>query len=188
MDLMTTFENVEKLRERANVTYEEAKQALDACGGDLLDAMIYLENKGKACPPPGGGSYSSSAQPPPEQETYEDPRAAAQPQDQTFGWWMQQIWNFCCSLLHKGIRNNLEVWEKNELWFSLPVLIFVILLLVAFWVVIPALIIGLFCGLRYRFSGRDIDKTPANNVMDSCAKAAENIKEEIRTSWDNPKE
>ena len=185
---MTTFENVEKLRERANVTYEEAKQALDACGGDLLDAMIYLENRGKACPPPGGGSYSCSAGTPPEQETYKGHSAAAQPQEESFGWWARQFWRFLCTLFHKGVRNNFEVWDEKELWFSVPVIIFVILLLVAFWMVIPAVIIGLFCGLRYRFSGRDIDKTPANNVMDSAAKAAESIKEEIRTSWENPNE
>ena len=185
---MTTFENVEKLRERANVTYEEAKQALDACGGDLLDAIIYLENRGKACPPPGGGNYSSAAQAPPEQKTYSGQSTPSQPRDESFGWWAGQFWRFCCMLVHKGIRNNFEVWDDKELWFSVPVIIFIILIIAAFWIVIPALIIGLFCGLRYRFSGRDIDKTPANNVMDSAAKAAENIKEEIRTSWDKPEE
>ena len=42
---MTEFEKVEKLRERANVSYEEAKEALLASEGDLLDAMIYLEKQ-----------------------------------------------------------------------------------------------------------------------------------------------
>ncbi|MDY5103377.1 MAG: UBA/TS-N domain protein, partial [Agathobacter sp.] len=40
---MDNFEKVEKLKERANVTYEEAKQALEACDWDILEAMIYLE-------------------------------------------------------------------------------------------------------------------------------------------------
>ena len=42
---------IERLRKRANVTYEEAKEAFDAAGGDLLDAMIYLEKKGKVTSP-----------------------------------------------------------------------------------------------------------------------------------------
>ena len=45
---MDTFEKVEKLREKANVTFEEAKAALDEANGDLLDAMILLEKQGKA--------------------------------------------------------------------------------------------------------------------------------------------
>ena len=36
------FEKVEKLRERANVTYEEARDALNEANGDLLDAMVLL--------------------------------------------------------------------------------------------------------------------------------------------------
>ena len=30
------------------------QKALDACDGDLLDAIIYLERRGKIKPPPGG--------------------------------------------------------------------------------------------------------------------------------------
>ena len=44
---MDNFEKVEKLREKANVTYEEAKTALENSNWDMLDAMIYLEKNGK---------------------------------------------------------------------------------------------------------------------------------------------
>ena len=36
---MDEFEKIEKLRTRANITYEEAKAALDEANGDLLDAI-----------------------------------------------------------------------------------------------------------------------------------------------------
>lgn len=44
---MEQLEKVEKLRERADVSYEEAKEALEACDWDLLDAMVWLEKEGK---------------------------------------------------------------------------------------------------------------------------------------------
>ena len=44
---MDEFEKVEKLRQRVDVTYEEAKEALKQADGDLLDAVIWLENQGK---------------------------------------------------------------------------------------------------------------------------------------------
>ena len=44
---MDQLEKVEKIREKTGVTYEEAKAALDAAGGDVLDALVYLESKGK---------------------------------------------------------------------------------------------------------------------------------------------
>ena len=40
---MEMMEKVERLREKANVTYEEAKAALEETGGDLLDAVVLLE-------------------------------------------------------------------------------------------------------------------------------------------------
>ena len=48
---MDKLEKVERLRERANVSYEEASQALDEAGGDLLDALVILERQGKTKSP-----------------------------------------------------------------------------------------------------------------------------------------
>ena len=48
---MDEFEKIEKLRARANVTYEEAKAALAEANGDLLDAMIVLEKEGRVAKP-----------------------------------------------------------------------------------------------------------------------------------------
>ena len=48
---MDNLEKVEKLRERANVSYEEAKAALEQSDWDLLDAMVKLEKSGKTAGP-----------------------------------------------------------------------------------------------------------------------------------------
>jgi hypothetical protein len=41
------LEQIETLRERANVSYEEAKAALETCNGDIVEALIYLERQNK---------------------------------------------------------------------------------------------------------------------------------------------
>jgi hypothetical protein len=38
-----TLEKVDIIRERTGVTYSEAKNALEMCSGDVVDALIYLE-------------------------------------------------------------------------------------------------------------------------------------------------
>ena len=53
-----TLEQVERLREKADVSYGQAKQALEYSGGNLLDALIYLEEQG-AIPRPQGAYYST---------------------------------------------------------------------------------------------------------------------------------
>lgn len=41
------LEQIDALRQRANVSYEEAKAALEACGGDMVEALVYLERNNK---------------------------------------------------------------------------------------------------------------------------------------------
>ena len=50
---MDRLEQIERLRAKANVSYEEAKQAYEAANGDLLEAVIMLERQGKIKPPKG---------------------------------------------------------------------------------------------------------------------------------------
>ena len=44
---MDRMESVELLREKAGVSYEEAKKALEESGWDILDGIIFLERQGK---------------------------------------------------------------------------------------------------------------------------------------------
>lgn len=41
------LEQIDELRKRINVSYEDAKEALENCDGDILEAIIYLEKNNK---------------------------------------------------------------------------------------------------------------------------------------------
>jgi len=51
--MKVTIEKVDKLVERADVSYEVAKEALESANGDLLDAVILLEREGRLGPMAG---------------------------------------------------------------------------------------------------------------------------------------
>ena len=59
-----TLEQVERLREKAAVSYGQAKAALEYSGGNLLDALIYLEERG-VIPRPEDTYYSTKGAAPP---------------------------------------------------------------------------------------------------------------------------
>ena len=44
---MATLEMIDKLRERADLSYEEARTVLEEAGGDLLEAFVILEKQGR---------------------------------------------------------------------------------------------------------------------------------------------
>ncbi|GAB6181927.1 hypothetical protein JCM14036_32460 [Desulfotomaculum defluvii] len=43
----SNLEHIDELKRRANVSYGDAKEALEHCNGDLLEALIYLERENK---------------------------------------------------------------------------------------------------------------------------------------------
>jgi len=45
--MTASLELIEMLRERAHVSYEEARTALENCNDDIVEALIYLEKQGK---------------------------------------------------------------------------------------------------------------------------------------------
>lgn len=43
-----SLEKIDIIRERTGVTYTEAKEALEVCNGNVVDALIYIEEKDKS--------------------------------------------------------------------------------------------------------------------------------------------
>ncbi|WP_407314370.1 ubiquitin [Desulfosporosinus sp. SB140] len=182
---MTTLEHVEKLCAMANISYEEAKAALDAANGDLLEAIIYLEKQGKISAPTGGGYYSSAKTNDPNAESFKENCWGKHHHHhhchdgKTFFSVLKSIGKFCVKMIRRGNANSFEVLKGDEIKASFPVTVLALLLICAFWVTIPLVVIGLFFGLRYRFNGPDFSGNTVNDAMDSAADAAENLKKSI---------
>ena len=89
--------------------------------------------------------------------------------------------NWVKDILRKANRNAFEVSKDGKIILTVPVLVFVIVLLFAFHIVIPLMIIGLFFSIKYHFSGPDVHSVDVdiNAAMDSASRTAENLKDEF---------
>ena len=181
---MTELEKAEKLREKANVSFAEAKEALEKSGGDILDALIYLENQGKSTVPAGGGYFSGAdvSKQVTAQSSGESEKSGKTDSGEAFADLMRRFGRFCLKVLHKGSTNYLEAWKGGEHLFSCPVIVVVILAIFFFWVTIPLIIVSMFCGFQYRFSGEDLGKDAVNSVMDGATNVVEDVKKTFTES------
>ena len=59
---MDKLKLVDRLREKANISYEEAKIALENSNWDILEAMLYLEDIGMIKKPAVSVFYSNNQQ------------------------------------------------------------------------------------------------------------------------------
>ena len=164
---MTQYEMAEKLANRMNVSLEEAKQALEANGWEMLDAALALEKEhGQA-----GQGYTT------KQASGTERTNAKQEEGWRKG--MRKFWNTVRELVRKGNSNRFEIRRGNEILLELPVTALAVLLIAALWACIIVLIVGLFLGFRYSFSGPDLSGAGVNEAMDKAAQTAERVKEEF---------
>lgn len=170
---MDKFEKVEKLVEKAGVSYEDARWALDEANGDLLDAMILLERIGKAQAPKKSSystQYEDQAQYVPVEQIAE--KSGSEPSNGKFK-------EFCKKAWHELSNNFLVIKHRGELFARLPLWAVILLILVFWHIGLILLIVSLFFGFTYRFEG-ETDLKAANDVMEKASGAAEKVKEEFR--------
>lgn len=172
-----TLEQVERLREKAGVSYGRAKEALEYSGGNLLDALIYLEERGEI-PRPDGAYYSTRSETPPVVEE-EVLVAVAQESEKGRGESKRHKESIFRRIRYLLLDNELEIWRKEKPITALPVLVLIILLCVAPYVVLPLMVLGLFFGFRYRFSGPDLERDSINNVIGSVADTASDLGRQV---------
>ncbi len=175
---MERMEKVEKLRERANVSYEEAKAALEANEWDLLDAMVALEKAGKTGAPKQQNystSYDQHEEYIPVKKTVEEQQKKDQPRPgRTIRQMFRRFFDICRDnafcITHKG----------NEI-VRMPLLAAVVILLFTWKIAIPVMLVALLFGIRYNFEGKD-DLKEANAFMETAGNAAESLKEGFMNS------
>ncbi len=180
---MVNLEQVEKLRQRADISYDEAKAALEETNGDILEAIINLEKQNRVESPSGGGYYNSKEEVHNRRNRHLEAkrkRVDKTSNGTSFGELVRKFVFWAKKMIGKGNRNHFEVTKDGEKVIGIPVTILAIFLCFAFWVVIPITIAGLFFGYRYEFNGPDLGKDSVNRAMNSVADAANNIKKDIK--------
>lgn len=176
---MDNLEKVEKIREKTGVSYEEAKSALEACNYDILDSIVYLEKLGKV-KAPSVTSYTTTA---PEesqefaraQESYENSC-----KDTSMGEAFNKFFRWCGRMVKKGCDTTFHVVRNGNKVMSVPVIVLVLLLLFAFWIALPLLVVGLFCDCKYSFEGFKSTTVDLNDMCEKASETCENIKNDFQ--------
>ena len=178
---METFELIEALRKKANVSFEDAKEAMEACDYNMLDAMVYLEKQGKVNEG-STASYTTSSGTETSQEfeqaqkSYEDSC-----QRTTLGEMLNKFGKWCGRVLQKSLEIDFCVTKNEKLLLKVPVLVLVLALLIAFWLLAILLVVGLFCGCKYYFQGMDTATINLNQICEQASETCESIKKDFQS-------
>ena len=170
---MENKEMIEKLMEKTKVSEEEAKEALEKCNYDILDAIIYLERKEK---------YAKDAQ---YIDLSKDDNKEKEKEGCGFGKVLGRFFRCIGKLISKGNKNYFEIKDENNKPIKISLTISVILLVLAFWPVVILLVIGLFLGYKYSIVGPNINNENINDILEKASTSAENIKNDFNEGYKN---
>lgn len=171
---MERIEMVEKLRERANITMEEAKEILDRNNWDMLDAMVELEKAGKI----NNGANTTSEQ----DNIFETVNPTFSGKEEQKKRRMEnrgKIKEAIRTAMRIVLDNKLLILKNKEEIVRLPLIIPVIATLCSAGTVLVALIVGMAFGFRYELAGKienqqDLSQK-INETMNKAGEYAQNI-------------
>ena len=170
---MDKLEKVERLREHANVSYEEAKAALEQANDDLLDAMVILERQGKVGAPESK-TYSTSYE---EQKQYLSVQEKVDEQNRayTFGQTVKGIFLIVKDFV---LHTNFLITREGKTIFAMPTWALVLILLLTIEVSLPIMLIAMLFKVRYHFEG-ERHTTTANTILNKAGSFADGLESGI---------
>ena len=170
---MDNFEKVERLVEKANVSFEDAKAALDEANGDLLDAMIILEKRGKVKGPEQSEYVSGKS----EQTEYANVSEAVRESAKTDkGEAFKGVGGFFRRIFRYLSDNSLRVAKNGNDIINLPLWLSAIIILFTWHFIWIVILVSLFFGVRYSIEGKN-DSKAVNTILDQASDIADNVKE-----------
>ena len=147
---MDEFTKVERLVNITGVSYEDAKNALNGCDGNIVDAMVYLESVGKVAintkssidprfAPISDAEVAAAA-------IKNEQRAAVTEQRKKGG-----IGQFFGKILRFLLCNKITISRGTQDLITLPFIVMILAGCISFKVTTIIVILSLFFGIRYTF-------------------------------------
>ena len=152
---MDHYEMVESLRNKAFVTYEEAKAALEASDWDMLDALVLLEGEGKVNQ--SAPEFTTKAK--------EESRASACKNEVKGS--LSRLWAWVRKMFSLGNKNQFVINRKGNELVAMPITVMILLMVLVWPFSLILLFVGLFLGTRYSFRGPDIS-TKINDFVNKA--------------------
>lgn len=151
------LEQIEMLKARANVSYGEAKELLEKCNYNVVDALIELEKQSKVNPP----------------KTEAASKAACC--DGT----VKKVFKLGEKLFHKGNETKFVISKADNKIVDLPVNVVVLSTIIAAPVTILGVIGALVTNHKIRFSHPDGEDLKINQTMDKISDVVSNVSSQV---------
>jgi hypothetical protein len=144
------LELIEMLRQRADVSYEEARDALEKCNGNIVEALIYLEKQEKVKTPSRETTANSG------------------------------FWATLNKYLKIGNETKFIVSKNGQTVVDLSLTIIILVTIILPPLTLIGLLAALFTGHNIRIEKPGAKDMPINKTFDDMTNAATKVTEQVK--------
>lgn len=170
---------IEKLKNKFNISYEEAKIALEKSNWNILDAVVYLESIGKVARPAVSTYFSNEYN-----GSYEEAKSNNSDFKESKEYKKESLYQSffeeACKIIDKCNNIFFKIKRHNAVIINLPLTVMIVLIFFAFWIIIPSAMIALFFDMEFSIEGKDIENSKVNYVFKVLSDSVNKIKEEFK--------
>jgi len=150
MNMTVTLELIEMLRERAHVSYEEAREALEKCNCDVVEALIYLEKQDKIKTPQNESCCKSSG-----------------------------FWATVKKLVKTCNVTKFIISKNGSAIIDLPLTIVILITIIVPPLTLLGLLAALFTGHKIRLEKPGCEDLKINKTLEDISAAASKVSEQV---------
>lgn len=147
--MSVNLEQIEKLKERANISYGEAKEILERCNGDVLEALISLERESKLKPTPKEACCASG------------------------------FWNSTKRLIKKGNEIKFVIKKDEHTVVDLPLNVGIIVTAIMPPLTVAGVLLALVTNHKIRFNKPDGADMGINRTFDKISTAVNSVSNQV---------
>lgn len=166
---------IEKLRNKFNISYEEAREALQVTEGNMLDAVVYLENKGIIEKPNEGiyytNKYKSNSNDNKESLKKENVKEKHKPKG---------FFELICQFIDRCNNIFFKINKNNRTIIKLPLTVIILLVTFTFGTIVTLIIVGLFFDIEFEVEGENMDINKINTFLKNISNSVKKIKKDLK--------
>lgn len=148
--MSVTLEKIELLREKANISYAEAKEVLEKSNGDVLEALLLLESQAKIKPPKASFCKSSKG-----------------------------VWGSIKKVIKKGNDTQFIIKKDDRQVLSLPVTVLVVMGAFMLPLTVGGVLIFMATGHKLSFVKSDGTGMKINETIDKMSECVNSASDRV---------
>lgn len=166
-------EKIEKLVNQFNISYEEAREALEKTEGNILDAVVYLEDKGTIEKPDEGIYYTNKYRSSNEnnEESLKKEKIKHKPKG---------LFETICEFIDTCNNIFFKINKENRTIMKLPLTVIILLVAFTFGTIVSLIIIGLFFDIEFEVEGKNIELDKINSFLKKLSNIVKKVKMDFK--------